>query len=166
MLKEVLASNGAKLAVACVCPVVGASAVALKVPDVRAAVHKATAPKPERQARAKPRVRTPAKAAEDKPEPMLQSAALCPPPVILPNPSIEPRMNAALDLPPVRIIESDTPARVFISQPCSGVPNIGGGYALRTGAVPEPATWAQMIAGFGLMGATLRAGRRRAKVAA
>jgi hypothetical protein len=29
------------------------------------------------------------------------------------------------------------------------------------GTVPEPATWAQMIAGFGLMGAGLRVRRRR-----
>ena len=36
---------------------------------------------------------------------------------------------------------------------------------IRGGAVPEPATWAMMIAGFGLVGATLRNRRRMAVVA-
>jgi hypothetical protein len=34
-----------------------------------------------------------------------------------------------------------------------------------TSAVPEPATWAMMIAGFGLMGAMLRRGRRKGALA-
>jgi hypothetical protein len=34
-----------------------------------------------------------------------------------------------------------------------------------TGAVPEPATWALMIGGFGLAGAALRSNRRRAAIA-
>ena len=51
----------------------------------------------------------------------------------------------------------------------SGTPQNGGlGYELQVsiqnhslaGAVPEPATWAMMIGGFGLAGATLRARRR------
>lgn len=162
MLKEVLASNGAKLVAACVCPIAGATAIALKVPEVRAAVHKATAPKPERHARAKPRVRTPAKEEDKDREQRFESAAVCPPPAVLQNGSIEPRASAALDLQPVRIVESRVSDRVYVPAPCSAVSEIGGGVAGRIGAVPEPATWAQMIAGFALMGATLRAGRRRA----
>ena len=35
-----------------------------------------------------------------------------------------------------------------------------------TGAVPEPASWAMMIAGFGLVGGTLRSARRTVAFAA
>jgi len=35
-----------------------------------------------------------------------------------------------------------------------------GGFSYAAGAVPEPASWAMLIAGFGLVGAVLR--RRRA----
>lgn len=38
--------------------------------------------------------------------------------------------------------------------------NNGGAFSVEVGAVPEPASWAMLIAGFGLVGATLR--RRRA----
>lgn len=161
MLKEVLASNTAKLVAACVCPAVGATAVALKVPQVRAAVHKATAPKPERTARAKPRVVEPKKPDNiDQRELAMRDAALCPPPVMLQNASIEPRTSAALQLAPTPVIERPVDRIVYLnSGPCTGtgVITIGG----HVGMVPEPATWAQMIAGFALMGAALRAGRRR-----
>lgn len=160
MLKEVLASNTAKLVAACVCPAVGATAVALKVPQVRAAVHKATAPKPERTARAKPRVLEPKKPDNiDDRQLAMRDAALCPPPVMLQNASIEPRTATALQLAPAPVIERER--IVYLnSGPCTGTGVITiGGHAV--GAVPEPATWAQMIAGFALMGATIRAGRRR-----
>ncbi len=42
--------------------------------------------------------------------------------------------------------------------------NTGINYAFTIGAVPEPASWAMMIGGFGLTGAAMR--RRRATVAA
>lgn len=163
MLKEVLASNGLKLAAACVCPAVGATAVALKVPQVRAAVHKATAPKPDRQARAKPRIREPEKPDSiDQREVAMRQAALCPQPVMLQNGPLEPRREAALTFSPAPIIETRTVERIVYvpSGTCSGggIIHVGGG---GVGAVPEPATWAQMIAGFALMGAALRAGRRR-----
>jgi hypothetical protein len=162
MLKEVLASNTAKLMAACVCPAVGATAVALKVPAVRAAVHKATAPKPERSARAKPRMVEPKKDDIDKRELAVRDAALCPQPVMLQNASLEPRTATALTLAPAPVIETRPVERIVYVQsgPCTGngVITIGGH---GVGAVPEPATWAQMIAGFALMGATLRAGRRR-----
>jgi hypothetical protein len=35
-------------------------------------------------------------------------------------------------------------------------------YAKLTGAVPEPQTWAMMLAGFGVVGATLRRRRKPA----
>ena len=57
MLKEVFASNAAKLVAACVCPI-AAGTVALKVPPVRSAIHQATAPKPQKEARAKPQKAT------------------------------------------------------------------------------------------------------------
>ena len=83
MLKEVLASNTAKLVAACVCPVVGAGTIVMEVPKVRAAVHRATAPrakpKPHREARAKPRVRTPEKARDE--EAPVQTALMCPQPL-------------------------------------------------------------------------------------
>jgi hypothetical protein len=167
MLKEVFASNIAKLVAACVCPVVGASAVALKVPPVRQALHKATAPKPERQARAKPRVRAPIRpdAAADKaaPEtlPALQSAMMCPQP-------------APFDEAPMRPVVADGPMSMTPDLParrggwdygpgnCSPVSMPGGGVMASFAAIPEPATWAQMVAGFALLGGVVRSGRRRA----
>ena len=48
----------------------------------------------------------------------------------------------------------------------------GGGFELdnivlngaQTGAVPEPATWAMMLLGFGMMGCSVRASRRKARL--
>jgi len=57
------------------------------------------------------------------------------------------------------------------TNPHTGVQNydFGGphniGYVLTGGAVPEPATWALMLTGFGLAGATLRSRRRQALAA-
>jgi hypothetical protein len=52
------------------------------------------------------------------------------------------------------------PATVYVSSPYEGV----GGPTVTTEAVPEPAAWALMIAGFGMAGAALR--RRRLTLAA
>ena len=42
-----------------------------------------------------------------------------------------------------------------------------GGAATRAGGVPEPSTWAMMLAGFGLLGfAALRRGKHEARLAA
>lgn len=168
MLKEVLASNTAKLVAACVCPAVGATAVALKVPQVRAAVHKATAPKPDRTARAKPRVVEPKKPDDlDDRQLAMRDAALCPPPIMFQQGSIAPRVETALQLPvPAPVIERIVDTRyvdrpIAVSQPCSPVSGINPAPPPPTEAVPEPATWAQMVAGFALLGVTLRAGRRR-----
>jgi hypothetical protein len=160
MLKEVLASNLAKLVAACVCPVV-AGGVALQVPKVRSAVHKATAPKPKRTARAKPRIRVPVKqelAANGIPP---AAPLICAQPPLLTQPALTP---ASLDMP----VYMPAPE---ISRPrfdgaggtnCAPVRFAGGGVMrMGMGAVPEPATWAQMIAGFALLGAGVRMRRRR-----
>jgi hypothetical protein len=163
MLKEVVASNAAKLVAACVCPLAGAGVVALKVPEVRSAVHKATAPKPkpQREARAKPRVRVPAGTALAAAEPgPIPAAMMCPQPVMLQNASLEPSMSTPAFLPAPRADAS--PERVYMPANCPSVHmNGGGGAVWRFASVPEPVTWAQMIAGFGLMGGALRAGRGR-----
>lgn len=162
MLKEVLASNAAKLVAACVCPVVGASVVTLKVPQVRESVHKATTPKPKREARAKPRVRTPKKEAvankdEEKP---VETALMCGDPDLLRSGPLEPSATAMISMPAPRM-DVRPPERIFVANNCPTVQFATGIPGLRVAGVPEPATWAQMIAGFGLMGAMIRAGRRR-----
>ena len=173
MLKEVFASNIAKLVAACVCPVVGASAVALKVPPVRSALHKATSPKPkpEREARAKPRLRAPIKPAFAKKKDgeeeaqVFKAAMMCPQPV---NLNDSPLQSASLDTamssaPDLRVTP---PSAQFNPVSCPTIRMGGGGMFMAFGAVPEPATWAQMVAGFALLGGTLRAARRRAPVTA
>jgi hypothetical protein len=163
MLKEVLASNVAKMVAACVCPVVGAGVVALEVPKVRDAVHKATAPKakkPQRTARAKPRVRE-VKDATDRPDQdiaPLQTAMMCPQPLAFQNASLEPR-TAPISLPLPRI--ESRPERVYVASGCPSVRIAGGDMGFRFATVPEPATWAQMIGGFALMGAALRTRRHK-----
>lgn len=160
MLKEVLASNAAKLVAACVCPVV-AGAVAVQVPAVRSAVHKATAPKPQRTARAKPRVRVP-EGQIAQAMPPLAAAPLCPgAPVVLSEPALKPAsLDTALSLPtPDLTTRFDDGAR---ASNCAPVSFTGGRLILGTGAVPEPATWAQMLAGFAFAGGALRRRRRNA----
>lgn len=189
MLKEVVASNVAKLIAACVCPVVGTAAVTLGVPEVRQAVHRATAPKakPKRVARAKPRVRAPAETADATAA--LPANIICPDPVMLTNvplatPWLQPAAQSVA-VPPERVAFAPAPVR-FPRGPVLGggfVP-IGGGGGLPGGggdpgdpddgdgerelppppppeidlppAVPEPATWAQMVVGFGVIGGVTR----------
>lgn len=52
-----------------------------------------------------------------------------------------------------------------VSGDCGGGCSAGFGYRVDLFSVPEPATWALMLAGFGLVGATLRQGRRQALAA-
>ncbi len=169
MLKEVFASNVAKLVAACVCPVVGVSAVALKVPPVRQALHKATEPKPKREARAKPR--SPGKIApkaKDKavePPPFQQVALACPPSTPFND---APLQSASLNAPVSAARDLAVPTRGldFAPSSCPTVRMGGGGFMATFAAVPEPATWAQMVAGFALLGGVLRAGRRRNRMTA
>lgn len=159
MLKEVLASNAAKLVAACVCPVV-AGGVALQVPPVRSAIHKATAPK--RTARAKPRVRVPAKEGAAQAQPLTPPPLMCAsPPVMLGDAALAPRsLDTPVSLPPVDL--SGTSGRGGgAPSNCAPMRFAGGTFIPGFGAVPEPSTWAQMIAGFALAGAALRRRRRR-----
>ena len=162
MLKEVFASNAAKLVAACVCPI-AAGTIALKVPPVRSAIHKATAPKPDREARAKPRIRAPLKKAVAEPKEEkapVDRGLMCPQPIMLDDAPLQPA-GFEMPQPPMTRIEmaDDRPSYVDNCGPSRFVLN------MRTGmAVPEPETWAQMVAGFALMGATIRAGRRRQRL--
>lgn len=162
MLKEMVASNAAKLIAACVCPVVGTAAVTLSVPKVRSAVHRMTAPdKPMRTARAKPRMRLPAGAATAVALPA-SAGVLCPDPVILTNnPLLAPFSTPAVAMATVPPgANPELPARVFFGGTnFIPAPGIGGGSGTITpplAAVPEPATWAQMIVGFGVLGGAAR----------
>lgn len=158
MLKEVFASNAAKLVAACVCPI-AAGTVALKVPAVRAAVHKASAPTTQNEARAKPRIRAPLKNAPEREEEEapVQQALMCPQPVMLDDSPLLPATFEAPQTPMPRIdVPAERPRFVNNCGPSRFMMSVRSGMA-----IPEPATWAQMVAGFALMGATVRAGRRR-----
>lgn len=187
MLKEVVASNAAKLIAACVCPVVGTAAVTLGVPEVRQAVHKATAPKakPVRTARAKPRVRAPAETAA------APTQIICPDPVMLTNmplstpwlqptaPTVAaPRPDQVSFAAPPRVPPGPVLGGGFVIGGGGGVPGGGGGGGGGETppdgggtdlpppppppdleippAVPEPATWAQLVVGFGALGGATR----------
>ncbi|WP_136161794.1 PEPxxWA-CTERM sorting domain-containing protein [Sphingomonas flavalba] len=164
MLKEALTSSTAKLIAACVCPVAGTTALTVSVPQVRQAVHKATAPAPK--ARAKPKVRPAAQPAAPQVE--------CPAdtPILLSGYSIAP----LTDLPPERFAGGPgggdpgggpggpgpwgpgpwvPPGIPFVPPPVNPpvVPPVNPPV---TPGVPEPATWAQLILGFGIIGASAR----------
>ena len=95
MLKEVLASNAAKLVAACVCPVV-AGAVAIQVPPVRSAIHKATAP---RTARAKPRIRVPRdETAANRPRVATAPPMCAAAPIILNDAGLKPTAGGSIEL--------------------------------------------------------------------
>ena len=52
---------------------------------------------------------------------------------------------------------------VWIQETGSGSANYG--FNFRLAAVPEPATWAMMIVGFGLVGGAMRSAKQRRKLA-
>lgn len=159
MLKEVFASNAAKMIAACVCPVVATSAIVLKVPEVRSAIHRATSPKvqPHRQARALPRVRKPVELARAEAPDALAPAMMCTRPAMLQDAPI----STMAPLPLTTVDIQTRTERVYAPSNCAPVSGIVTTTTRAMNAVPEPATWAQMIAGFALLGGTLRAGRRR-----
>lgn len=155
MLKEVIASKAAKIIAACVCPVVGTTALTLSVPQVRQAVHKATAPR----AYAKPKTRVrPAPA----PAPVQTAMTDCPPVFVGNDSSIAPLLTPDA-LPPRDFVYNPPggPVPGFPFVPPGG-PNPGGGGGggiVPPGpppAVPEPAAWLQMIIGFGVIGGATR----------
>lgn len=174
MLKEVVASKAAKLIAACVCPVAGTTALTVSVPEVRDAVHRATAPK----AKAKPRVRERAAPAQ------AQAVAVCPEPadtpVILANtPLISPLLpnlqTAALPPgaePPFGFVRRIDDGPFALPGPGGGgiivvpPPGPGPGVPPPTGVIPEPKTWMQLLIGFGVIGGATRTAYRRERRAA
>jgi len=152
MIKSLAASKAAKAFAMCVCPVAGTVALTTAVPQVRSAVHKATAPR--QYAKPKTRVR-----------PQMQTAAVQPPciePGALATQSIAPFTMTPLSLSSVPL---DSPA--FSGVPGGGS-NPGGGGPIVTnnppggpnvpppGIVPEPGTWLQLVLGFGVIGMMMR----------
>jgi hypothetical protein len=190
MIKQIALSQAAKTLALCVCPVVTAGVVATKVPQVRRAVHKATAPKvaarPERKRAA------------------LSNVALPPCTPVAPFATL-PRVAAALpagigfpEQPGLVPTAASTPeARGAAFNPGFGAPgafipgpggSIGGGGgggggiippgggsvitppgsggttpASPPSGVPEPETWLQVLAGFAFAGGAIRYYRVRSK---
>jgi hypothetical protein len=77
-------------------------------------------------------------------------------------------MDTAADNSAVFIGALDTTAdiaRVEFSTPTTGIGGVDGSFAINqvslVDSVPEPATWAMMMLGFGSLGAKLRASKRR-----
>ena len=151
MIKSLAASKAAKLLAACVCPVAGTVALTVAVPQVRSAVHKATAPR--QYAKPKTRVRP-------------QMAAIQPPCAetgVLATQSIAPLTMTPLSLSSIPL---DSPGFTGVpgggSNPGGGPivsngPQGGGANVPPPGVVPEPGTWLQLVLGFGVIGVAMRA---------
>ena len=169
MIKSIAASQGAKLVAACVCPVAGSVAVTVAVPQVREAVHRATAPR----AYALPKTRVRAPEAVGAPAAIpVQTAAASPPcvPVLTASPIANAMPMLAMNTPSVGGV-GDLP-RLASSAP---IPGVGGGgipfdaattpITPLTPGVPEPSAWVQMLVGFGLIGGAARYALRQPKLA-
>lgn len=154
MIKSLAASKAAKLLATCVCPVAGTVALTVAVPQVRTAVHKATAPR----AYAKPKTRVrPQTAALQAPCPETGPA--------LATQSIAPFGMTPMSLPPVAFTGTDVPGTPggggTGGPPLVNPPGGGGGGITPPGIVPEPGTWLQLVLGFGVVGMVMRAGKGR-----
>jgi hypothetical protein len=159
VFKSLAASKAAKALGLCVCPVI-AGGVALKVPQVREAVHAATAPpksaKPKRSRMVKRDDAANGPAACPEPTPVRFSAGEIGP---FPMPAPEGVTILADFSPP------ETATGLIRSAALADPTHLNGGgvvpgFGFGTG-VPEPTTWLQIIAGLGLAGAALRAGRTK-----
>lgn len=142
MLSSLIASKAARLMTLCICPVVGTGTMVMTVPKVKQAVHNATAPR--QYALPKTRERMPAA------EPLSISAPPCP--------TIE-----GLGIQ-TGILEGIPGGPTTFGPPGGGGPGgPGGGIVVPPppGTVPEPQSWAQLVAGFALIGGALRLVRRR-----
>lgn len=143
MLSSIVASKAARLMAFCVCPVVGTGTVVMTVPKAKQAVHRATAPR--QYALPKTRERLPE-------TPLAISAPPCP-------------LGESAGIMPAYL--GDQPQTLFTSlPPGTGGPGgsllpSGGGGGGGPSPVPEAGTWLQMIAGFLLLGGSLRIARRR-----
>ena len=166
MIREFVASKTAKLLAACICPVAGTGLVTMNVPQARTLVHKATAP---RTAAVSPIARKPIEPAAvvpcGKAEPIL---------VIPQVAGLEPVPATPFDMP---ALERSLPATITPDRVAAAVPEFGRSPSIIPGSpgnpdgpgtgivpstpLPEPASWAQIILGFGLIGATVRMAYRR-----
>lgn len=163
MLQSMVASKAAKLMAACVCPVVGSAALTLSVPQVRDAVHKATAPREY----AKPKTRVRAPAAE------VAAAAVAPCPTAVPVvlssmelPMTPDAMMRPLDLPPSNPPSIFPPPQINPPFITPIVPRPGGDPTPPVvPLLPDATTWVQMILGFGLIGGAIRVSYRRRRLA-
>lgn len=162
MIKTLAASKAAKLLATCVCPVAGTVALTVAVPQVRSAVHKATAPRA--YALPKTRVRAPAG--------LPQTAALaapCAEPLGIAASDFGP-IKAFSDLPPVSLTgPNDVPGGG--TQPEGPIVKIkdlpdNTGHNPPVSPIPEPKAWVQLLLGFGIIGAVMRTAKRRDDVAA
>ncbi|HTI31998.1 MAG TPA: hypothetical protein VL405_07680 [Sphingomonas sp.] len=182
MLKQLVASQAAKTLALCVCPVVTAGVVATKVPQVRRAVHKATAPRlaerPQRRPAALSNVALPP-CTPVAPFATLPRVAAALPAAVLPEqPGLVPTAasgpentgaaynpgfyapGAFLPGPGGTLGGGGTGGGGVIIPPGGG----GGGVvppAPPTSGVPEPETWLQVLAGFGVAGGAFRVYRVR-----
>ena len=157
MLKEVVASKAAKLIAACVCPVAGTAALTVSVPEVREAVHRATAPRAHAKPQAKAR---PARAA---------AAVICPQlpdtPVVLGGGSIAPELSGVTLLPPLPLELASAPRsaaggggllpRRFIPDTPFASPGAED-VVIPPGPIPEPHVWLQLLLGFTVVGGATR----------
>ncbi len=141
MLGSLAVSKTAKLVATCVCPVVGVASLTMAVPKMRDAVHKATAPR--QYALPKTRTRLPETAAYTPCADTLPVAFSGGPITVTPD-----------TLSPLRSL-GDGREPIFGAP--SGPPGGGGIVSTPGSLVPEPATWLQLIAGFAMIGAALRA---------
>lgn len=135
----------------CICPVVGTAVVTTQVPAVRNAVHSATAPK----AAKKPKR---SRLAVKKPmEQKAQAVPVCadPIPVVL---GTQPIKLSAAEPESVTVKLPDSPE---LPRQQVAALSAGRAFAFRPLAgVPEPGTWAQMLGGFAIVGATIRYARK------
>ena len=162
MLGSFAASNAAKIAALCVCPV-GAAVVVTQVPLVRSAVHRMTAPRHVPARRIAPR----AIPAANIPEQTAMAATPCPSAAPILTQGGEaltfalPTLTGApfdQSLPTSRIAQS------FFTSGGGGGGSSGGGTTnpstpdggSNPSALPEPGTWVQFGLGFALLGGAIR----------
>jgi hypothetical protein len=154
MLSSIIASKGARLIAACVCPVVGAGTLTMAVPKVRNAVHKITAPREYALPKTRERIAQPISA----PAPCTIGATPLSAGYIESLPD-----NARPGGP---LVSYDVPgSRIDVSRslPDDRVPPGANppGVTPPASAVPEPHAWLQMLVGFTLIGGAVRAARKR-----
>ena len=167
MIKALAVSKTAKALGLCVCPVVGTGVIATQVPSVRTAIHKATAPR----AYAKPKTRV--RAPGTLPAPVKVAAI---DPCVTSNPVII-QSGQAFNLPELpekgpiiamndpdpypdplpRPVPAPRPPVIVGPPPPTDLPNIP---VIPVSPVPEPATWAQLVFGFVIVGGVMRSASR------